>query len=169
MLGTKGKVMNRIWLLQTIASGMLLWALYPDNPYGYYVLLRWVCCGIFAYLAFCTAVQKKKGWLWMFGIMAIVYNPIIPIHLTRDIWQVLNIVTIGIAVASIFFIKGESAESESVPNKADAGRIKLMPPRRKWAGMSFSDRILAGLMVFGWILAGFGIIYTVKKIIFKEW
>lgn len=30
---------------------MLLWALYPENPYGYYVLLRLVCCPIFAYLA----------------------------------------------------------------------------------------------------------------------
>jgi hypothetical protein len=42
--------MKQIWLPQVFASGMLLWALNPDNPYGYYILLRWVCCAVFAYL-----------------------------------------------------------------------------------------------------------------------
>ncbi len=50
--GTKGKVMKRNWLPQAIASGMLLWALYPGNPSGYYTLLHWVCCGILIYLAY---------------------------------------------------------------------------------------------------------------------
>lgn len=42
--------MRRIWVPQLVAALMLLWGLNPENPYGYYILLRWVCCGIFAYL-----------------------------------------------------------------------------------------------------------------------
>lgn len=91
-----------IWIPQLIAGLMLLWALNPSNPYGYYILLRWICCGIFAYLAFKAHEQNETGFAWILGITAAVYNPILPVHLTREIWSVVNVVTIGIAAASTF-------------------------------------------------------------------
>ena len=97
--------MKRIWIPQLIACLMLIWALYPENPYGYYVLLRWVCCGIFAYLSVKAYGQKKQDWVWILGITAGIYNPFIRVHLTREIWSVVNIVTIGIAVVSVFSLK----------------------------------------------------------------
>jgi hypothetical protein len=33
--------MKRIWIPQLTASLMLVWALYLENPYAYYILLRW--------------------------------------------------------------------------------------------------------------------------------
>jgi len=84
---------------------MLLLALNPNNQYEYYILLRWVCCGIFAYLTSQTFQQKKQGWTWLLGITALFYNPIFPVHLTRGLWSVVNVVTIGIAVVSIFTLK----------------------------------------------------------------
>jgi len=83
---------------------MLIWALYPDNPYGYYILLRWICCGIFAYLAVQAQKEEKENWVWTFGIIAVIYNPIFRIHLNRDLWSIINIITIGIAVASFFVL-----------------------------------------------------------------
>jgi hypothetical protein len=97
--------MRRIWVPQLLASLMLLWALNPENPYGYYILLRWVCCGVFAYLVFKALDQGHQGWVLVLGITAAVYNPIFKVHLTREIWSVVNVVTIGIAVASVFAIK----------------------------------------------------------------
>jgi len=84
---------------------MMLWALNPNNAYGYYIVLRLVCCAVFAYLAFQAYGQNQHGWAWVLGIMAEIYNTIIRVHLTREIWSVINVVTIGIAVASIFAIK----------------------------------------------------------------
>ena len=105
--------MKRIWIPQVIASIMLLWALNPDNPYGYYILLRWVCCGIFAFLAIRAIENKEKqGWVWILGIMAVVYNPIIRIHLTREIWSIINVITIGITVASIFGIRVKDGKGD---------------------------------------------------------
>ena len=97
--------MRRIWVPQLMICLMVLWAFNPHNPYGYYVLLRLVCCGVFAYLAFKAFAQEQIGWVWLLGITAAVYNPIIPVHLTREIWSVANIITIGIAVASVFVLK----------------------------------------------------------------
>ena len=97
--------MRKIWIPQTVASVMLLWALNPDNPYGYYILLRWVCCGIFAYLAFQALELEKQSWVWTLGITAVIYNPIFRIHLNRELWSVINVVTIGIAIVSIFALR----------------------------------------------------------------
>lgn len=97
--------MKRIWVPQLVASIMLLCALHPDNPYDYYVILRWVCCGIFAYLATKGLEEGYRGWVWVLGVAAALYNPFFPVHLTREIWSVINVITIGIAVASIFSLR----------------------------------------------------------------
>jgi uncharacterized membrane protein YhaH (DUF805 family) len=90
---------------------MLLWALNPENPYSYYILLRWVCCAAFTYLALKAHAQGKEGWVWVLGVAAVIYNPIVRIHLTREIWSVVNIATVIIATLSVFALKGESAAS----------------------------------------------------------
>jgi FtsH-binding integral membrane protein len=112
--------LKRIWIPQVVASALLLWALKPDNPYGYYILLRWVCCAAFAYLAIQALAHEKQGWVWVLGVTAVVYNPIIRVHLTRGIWSVINVATIVVAVASIFVLKVEHGRKEP-PNKTDAG------------------------------------------------
>jgi hypothetical protein len=104
ILGTKGKVMKRNWLPQAIASGMLLWALYPGNPSGYYTLLHWVCCGILIYLAYQAVYLKRHPLAWILGITALVYNPIFRLHLGK-LWFTINIITFGIVVVSIFILK----------------------------------------------------------------
>ena len=98
---------KRIWIPQVIACLMLLWALNPDNPYGYYTILRWVSCGIFAYLAFQVFESAKQGWTWVLGITALVYNPIFRVHLNRELWSYINVFTIVIALVSIFAIRVE--------------------------------------------------------------
>lgn len=97
--------MKRIYFPQLVAIATLLGALNPGNPYGYYILLRWVICGIFAYLAFKAFKNGYEGWVWILGITAAVYNPIFRVHLTREIWSIVNLITIGIAVASIIMLK----------------------------------------------------------------
>lgn len=100
-----GVNMKRPWIPHAVAGAMLLWAMYPGNPYGYYVLLRLVCCPIFAYLAIQAYSQNKEGWTWTLTITALIYNPLIPIHLTREIWSVINLATIAIAIVSAFALK----------------------------------------------------------------
>jgi hypothetical protein len=97
--------LRRIWAPQFIVSLMLLWALNPTNPYSYYILLRWVCCPTFAFLSAHALDAGKQGWGWALGITALLYNPIIQVGLTREIWSIVNVVTIMLAVTSIFVLK----------------------------------------------------------------
>jgi flagellar basal body-associated protein FliL len=68
---------KKIWIPQIIAVLMLVIALNPENPYGYYVLLRIVCCGVFGYLAVMAYSQEKKEWTWILWITAFIYNQIL--------------------------------------------------------------------------------------------
>lgn len=102
--------MKRIFIPQTIAIVMLLWALFPANPYGYYILLRWIICAMFAYLAVKAAENKQRDWVWILALVAAIYNPIVRVHLTREIWSIMNIITIIIALLSIRILKTNKKE-----------------------------------------------------------
>jgi len=80
-----------------LAILFLLWAL-TDNPYGYYQFLRWVILIIGGYSAYLAYNSKNMGWAVIFGLIAILFNPIVPFYFQRDTWQ-----TIDIIVAVIFF------------------------------------------------------------------
>jgi len=97
--------MKRIWIPQAIAAVMLLGALNPEDPYGYYILLRWVCCAAFAYLALKTHAQGREGWVWILGVMAVIYHPIFRIHLTREIWSIVSLTTLIAVILSVYVIR----------------------------------------------------------------
>ena len=78
-------------LLWLIPAGMLIAALAPW-PYAYYRLLRWVvfvCCAVIAYQSF-----ERRGFSpWLIGVAALLalFNPVVPIHLTRAIWAPIDL------------------------------------------------------------------------------
>ena len=70
-------------------------------PYGYYSLSRLVVCSCSIYFAHKSYVKNQSTLMWAFGFLAVLYNPIIPIHLyQKEIWIVVNIFT-----SALFFLK----------------------------------------------------------------
>jgi len=94
-----------------VAILFLLGAL-GDNPYGYYQLLRWIILAIGAYSAYLAYNAEKKGWTWIFGIIAVLFNPIIPFTFQRDIWQTIDVIVAVIFLVSIFKTKGYQVENQ---------------------------------------------------------
>lgn len=72
-------------------------ALIPTMPYGYYRMMRWVVCAACAWLALYSVRSKSEAWAWTWGVLAGIYNPIVPVAATRDLWVIANIATIGTA------------------------------------------------------------------------
>lgn len=98
--------------IQAIGIVMLAWALVPSNPYGYYILLRIVICAICIFLTIRAAEYEREGWAWTLGVLAFVYNPIFPVHLTREVWSVVNVLTIAIFVWTIWANRERSDMTE---------------------------------------------------------
>ena len=86
--------------IRVILVALVLWALLPTNPYGYYQLLKVLVCAGCSYLGVKTLnASKGKDLVWVYITMAVIYNPLIPIHLGRSIWTLVNIVTVVILIA----------------------------------------------------------------------
>jgi hypothetical protein len=86
------------------AGVLLVWAL-ARHPYGYYKLLRWVVCGVSAYSALEAAELKNRGWVITFGIMALMFNPLIPVQLGRATWGFVDFGAAVLLAVSLFAVR----------------------------------------------------------------
>lgn len=73
-----------------ICAFMLFLGVIP-LPYGYYTLLRMVVFGVFSFAAFVSFDRKNKTLPWVYGLLALVFNPIIKIHLPKEFWIFIDI------------------------------------------------------------------------------
>jgi hypothetical protein len=87
--------------IATAAALLLAWA---PLPYGYYQLLRFAVTACALWLLF------SRGWdnhpVWSKSVLiglAVLFNPLIPIHLSREIWTVID--PIAAALLIIISIK----------------------------------------------------------------
>jgi len=98
--------------LLIVASVALFIAIIPVWPYGYYTFLRLLVCGVAAYLAYAThknmdILSSHKVSLI---IIAVLFNPLIPVYLVREIWIPIDI---GIGIYFIVLInKLKAARAE---------------------------------------------------------
>jgi|TARA_B110000902_G_scaffold257870_1_gene326681 hypothetical protein len=90
--------MNKTLLL--ICTGLLFIGL-ADLPIGYYTFLR-IVVTIGAVSVIVTEFENGINfWIIVFGIIAIVFNPLIPIYLNnKDIWMPIDVLA-----AILFLIK----------------------------------------------------------------
>lgn len=84
---------------------MLLLAIPAIWPYGYYILLRWVIAASALFLVWASYELGKKFWLFLMAIVALLFNPIAPIHLDKETWVVIDFIVAMIFLVSIFKIK----------------------------------------------------------------
>ena len=71
-------------------------ALFP-LPYAYYTFLKIVvtfCAGATAYFNYKNG--NKNIIMWLCVVVAILFNPIAPIHLTKEIWMGVNMFVSGL-------------------------------------------------------------------------
>lgn len=99
---TKNKKKN-IALL--IAATFLLVALFDGWPYGFFTLLRFVIFASSAYVAWMAYETQKEKWVWIFGFLAVLFNPFIIIHLNRELWSAIDLIVGVFMVVSVFALK----------------------------------------------------------------
>ena len=95
--------MNKQWYL--FAAGIFLLGALGAWPYAYYQLLRWVVCGVGAYTAYLGFKTDNTGLGWIMVAVAVLFNPIAPIYLSKGTWSLADLVTAIIFFASADFLK----------------------------------------------------------------
>lgn len=95
---THEQVQNRI-LFSKIVIGLLIAAMLPIWPYFYYQFLRLAVFGAAAFSAYLYDEEKNQQWMLVMIVIAIVFNPVMPLYLDRQLWTILNL------VAALLFFK----------------------------------------------------------------
>ena len=79
-------------IVSVISIILLLLAIPAIWPYGYYVLLRWIVTASAIFLIWVAHNLQKQSWLWLMVVIAILFNPIVPIHLDKEMWIVIDFI-----------------------------------------------------------------------------
>lgn len=167
------------WMTKLVAAANLLAIL--DLPYGYYQLLRLVVTGYAAYVSYLHFRQGLSGWAWSFAFIALLYNPVFLITMSKEFHILVNLM-VAAAIVGEWKIARAIAGHTEFPNwmRRDLGnfQVPVQPPEKTithsddtmLAGPSVVEEgsgrwprsyILAGLAVaaiilvafFGWVMS----------------
>lgn len=78
-------------LVTLVSAAMLVLAVLPWWPYAYYQALRVVVCGSCVFLAYDAFRTHRTPWAWALVALAVLFNPLAPIHLERGAWFFLDL------------------------------------------------------------------------------
>lgn len=110
-----------------LLAAMLLLCLAP-MPYGYFMLVRFVMMVACGWMAYQYYQRNKTVATWVFGILAMLFQPMYKIALGRTVWNIVDvIVAIFLIVLFIFewrreegeYVKFETLPPDNTPPAAD--------------------------------------------------
>jgi len=101
----------------TIACGLVVVLLIIGTrhhlPYGFYTLLRIIVCGTATYFTWRDWNVRIRTWPLAFAVVAILFNPVLPIRLSRSDWFLIDL-----AVAALFALGAVLGWRRSHPSLA---------------------------------------------------
>ncbi len=70
---------------------VLLFLCLIDWPYGYYQLVRFCAMAGFTYLAYQAFLEDQKTELYVFLLLAVLFQPVVKISLGRTLWNIVDV------------------------------------------------------------------------------
>jgi len=79
-----------IFTLGALVAAAMMIAASGRHAYDYYTIMRWLVtliCGLGLYISIKSGLKYA---IWITGITAFVFNPIIPVHFRKATWNILD-------------------------------------------------------------------------------
>lgn len=95
--------------LALVSTALLLLALVRGWPYGYFTLLRFAVCGTSAAVARWAFEKNFQAVMWTHGVIAVLFDPFVKVHLHRESWAVIDACVALLMVASAAYIARKAA------------------------------------------------------------
>jgi len=100
---------NMNWIkfnwLKVVAIFLLIGALFSIPYFAYYQLMNWVVVGAALVTAWQAHAYNKGAWMWLFILVAVIFNPLAPFYFRTDVWQIADIVVAVLFMISFIFIR----------------------------------------------------------------
>ncbi len=107
--------MIRPHAIPAVAAAILLVVALGHHPYGYFTFLRWAVT--VAAIAVAGAAWKSEfQWVtWPFVAVAILFNPIAPIYMTRHSWRPIDVICAIAFAASLKLRMTQGSDLRAAP------------------------------------------------------
>lgn len=87
---------------------MLLLCLAPMS-YGYFMLVKFVMMVAFCVLAYQYYLRNNVVAAWMFGALAVLFQPIFKIALGRTLWNVVDVI-VALLLIALFVMEWKNSK-----------------------------------------------------------
>lgn len=112
---------RRPHLIPSLIAALFLIACLGDWPYGYYMVLRVVVCGAAVFVAHLAYAWCHLWATWTFGVMAALFNPLLPVHLFREAWLLIDVGAAVLFVVAAIVVRRRSGASRERTGRAPNG------------------------------------------------
>jgi hypothetical protein len=85
-------------ILIYITALLLVIGVFP-LPYDYYMLLRLIVTSVFIWAAIITHKLGLVNLMWLCSGIALLFNPLLKIHLGSGLWAVIDVFTAVLLIA----------------------------------------------------------------------
>lgn len=103
-----------------LALAVLLLLCLAPMPYGYFMLVRFVMMVACGWLAYRYYTMNKVPATWVFGVLALLFQPIYKIALGRTVWNVIDVIVALLMI--VLFVMELRRE------KKDKIEYEVLPP-----------------------------------------
>ena len=162
-------------LAPAVVAGVLLLIAIAPLEYGYYTFLRIAVTVTAVWVVVAAVRSRQDGWVVAGAIVAILFNPVIPVWLTKGIWTPIDIGTSVLVVLAGVFVRvrrervsGEEEQCAPVsggvpwPHSGAGGSASMPAPRPaassesesqgmspgQWTWMALGNLACAAALVF---------------------
>ena len=90
-------------IIRLANAGLLVWAL-ARHPIGYYTVLRVITTAVSLYSIYICINERRVGWGIIFAAVAVIFQPIHPLRMTRETWKYVDVITAAIVMISLRFV-----------------------------------------------------------------
>jgi hypothetical protein len=85
-----------------IGLAVLMFGCLLDMPYGYYQLVRFIALIGFAVLAYQANQQNRQTEMFIYGALALLFQPFFKIALGRELWNIVDVIVgVGLLVSLV--------------------------------------------------------------------
>lgn len=97
---------TKFWLIPIVLIALFFISIF-DLPYGFYTFLRIAVCILsLIFVFFCYTYDCRIEFLIPSVLVAILWNPILPVYLDKETWVIFDVIAIVVeGILAIFSYK----------------------------------------------------------------
>jgi hypothetical protein len=106
---------RRPHLIPAVIAAVMLLAATGKWPYGYYQFMRWAVCAAAVFVAYKGVTFKQVWAVCVFGAVAVLFNPLVPIHLKRATWPTFDVLAAAVFIVGAVVLCRPKQERPGAP------------------------------------------------------